>query len=298
MSHYAIGDIQGCRAEFRQLLDLIRFSENSDRLWITGDLVNRGPDSLPVLRDVKALGDAVVTVLGNHDLHLLTVAAGHTRSHRQDTIAPILEAPDRDELLHWLARRPLVVAEGDKLLVHAGLLPDWAAAKAVALSAEVEAMLASARADAFLSVLYGDEPNRWDDGLEGFDRLRAVVNACTRMRFCTADGVMEFKEKRGPRLAPAGLSSVVRARATKIGRRHDHLRPLVDARVAARAERADARLRLPLGRDADGDQARGPPRVSGARPRAGDAKAVRIASSAARDKSRRCAPAAGNAGIT
>src|SRR6187399_448857 len=99
MSHYAIGDIQGCRAEFRQLLDLIGFSEASDRLWITGDLVNRGPDSLPVLREVKALGDAVVTVLGNHDLHLLTVAAGHTKSHRQDTIAPILEAPDRDELL-------------------------------------------------------------------------------------------------------------------------------------------------------------------------------------------------------
>jgi bis(5'-nucleosyl)-tetraphosphatase (symmetrical) len=152
-----------------------------------------------------ALGDAVVTVLGNHDLHLLTVAAGHTKSHRQDTIAPILAAPDRDELLHWLARRPLVIAEGDKLLVHAGLLPDWSAEKSVALSAEVEAMLVSEHADAFLRALYGDEPNQWDDGLQGFDRLRAIVNACTRMRFCTAKGVMEFKEKRGPRMAPAGF---------------------------------------------------------------------------------------------
>jgi bis(5'-nucleosyl)-tetraphosphatase (symmetrical) len=205
VSHYAIGDIQGCRAEFRQLLELIGFSPSSDRLWLVGDLVNRGPESLPVLRDVKALGDAAVTVLGNHDLHLLTVAAGYAKSHRQDTIAPILEAPDRDELLHWLARRPLVVAEAGRVLVHAGLLPDWSAEKAVALSAEVEAMLASEQADAFLRALYGDEPNQWNDELQGFDRLRAIVNACTRMRFCTDSGVMEFKEKRGPRMAPAGF---------------------------------------------------------------------------------------------
>ena len=205
MSHYAIGDIQGCRAEFRELLELIGFSEASDRLWLVGDLVNRGPESLPVLRDVKALGAAAVTVLGNHDLHLLTVAAGHTKSHRQDTLGPILKAPDRDELLHWLARRPLVAIEGEKLLVHAGLMPSWSAAKALELSAEVEAMLASDRSDAFLRALYGDEPHRWDDALEGFDRLRAIVNACTRMRFCTADGAMEFKEKRGPHMAPTGF---------------------------------------------------------------------------------------------
>ena len=123
MSHYAIGDIQGCRSEFRQLLELIGFSETSDRLWLVGDLVNRGPDSLAVLRDVKALGAAAVTVLGNHDLHLLTVAAGHTKSHRQDTLTAVLEAPDRDELLDWLTQRPLVALEGDKLLVHAGLMP-------------------------------------------------------------------------------------------------------------------------------------------------------------------------------
>jgi bis(5'-nucleosyl)-tetraphosphatase (symmetrical) len=205
MSHYAIGDIQGCHTEFCHLLELVGFSARDDRLWLVGDLVNRGPDSLAVLREVKRLGATAVTVLGNHDLHLLTVAAGHTRSHKRDTIAPILEAPDRDELLHWLTRRPLVVAEGELLLVHAGLAPSWTAATAVALSAEVEAMLASENADAFLRTLYGDEPHTWRDRLGGFDRLRTIVNACTRMRFCTADGSMDFKEKRGPQMAPAGF---------------------------------------------------------------------------------------------
>ena len=134
MSLYAIGDIQGCHAEFCQLLELVGFSPESDRLWLVGDLVNRGPESLAVLREVKALGDCAMTVLGNHDFHLLTVAAGHTRPHRHDTIAPILEAPDRDELLGWLQRRPLVVVDGDHLLVHAGLLPAWTPATALALS--------------------------------------------------------------------------------------------------------------------------------------------------------------------
>ena len=205
MSHYAIGDIQGCHAELCQLLELIGFSpRGGDRLWLVGDLVNRGPESLAVLREVKALGDAAVTVLGNHDFHLLTVASGHAKAHRRDTIAPILEAPDRDELLHWLQRRPLVVVEGNSLLVHAGLLPAWTPELALELSREVEAMLASENADAFLRALYGDEPRAWREDLAGFDRLRVVVNACTRLRFCTADGVMEFEEKRGPGTAPEG----------------------------------------------------------------------------------------------
>ena len=205
MSLYAIGDIQGCHAEFCQLLELIGFSPPNDRLWLVGDLVNRGPESLAVLREVKALGDAAVTVLGNHDFHLLTVAAGYTKAHRRDTIAPILDAPDRAELLDWLCRRPLVVEEGDRLLVHAGLLPTWTPDKAVALSREVQATLAGERADAFLHELYGNEPHVWRDDLQGFDRLRVIVNACTRMRFCNAEGAMEFSEKRGPHAAPAGF---------------------------------------------------------------------------------------------
>ena len=205
MSHYAIGDIQGCHAELCQLLEFIGFSPRNDRLWLVGDLVNRGPESLAVLREVKALGDCAFTVLGNHDFHLLTVGAGHAKTRRRDTIAPILDAPDRDELLHWLQRRPLVVVDGDFVLVHAGLLPAWTADVALALSREVEAMLAGRRADRFLRELYGDEPRAWRDELEGFDRLRVVVNACTRLRYCTAGGVMEFKEKRGPASTPEGF---------------------------------------------------------------------------------------------
>src|SRR5215471_13890710 len=159
MSRYAIGDIQGCHAELCQLLELVGFSPRADRLWLVGDLVNRGPESLAVLREVKSLGAAAVTVLGNHDFHLLTVAAGHAREHRHDTIAPILAARDRDELLHWLQTRPLVVAEADFTLVHAGLLPSWTPTMAATLSREVEEALADDRAEEFLRVLYGDAPH-------------------------------------------------------------------------------------------------------------------------------------------
>ncbi|HSU45172.1 MAG TPA: symmetrical bis(5'-nucleosyl)-tetraphosphatase [Casimicrobiaceae bacterium] len=206
MAHYAIGDIQGCRAELCELLALIGFSPATDRLWLTGDLVNRGPDSLGVLREVRALGSAAQTVLGNHDLHLLTVAAGHRLSHRDDTIAQILAAADRDELLEWLAHQPLAIAEDDMLMVHAGVLPQWSAARVLALAGEVETVLASADRESFLRVLYGDEPHAWRDDLEGFDRLRAIVNALTRLRFCTSDGRMEFREKRGAAHAPAGFA--------------------------------------------------------------------------------------------
>jgi bis(5'-nucleosyl)-tetraphosphatase (symmetrical) len=205
MSLYAIGDVQGCHAELCQLLELIGFSPRSDRLWLVGDLVNRGPGSLAVLREVKALGAAAVTVLGNHDFHLLTVAAGHARLHKRDTLGPILEAPDREELLAWVRSWPLVVVEGERLLVHAGLLPSWTPATAQRLSREVQAALAAPDHDAFLRTLYGDTPARWREDLEGHDRLRVVVNACTRLRFCTADGTMDFGEKRGPEHAPAGF---------------------------------------------------------------------------------------------
>ena len=205
MATYAIGDIQGCFEPFQQLLTRIRFDPAKDHLWLVGDLVNRGPGSLPILREVKALGDAARVVLGNHDLHLLTVAAGHRKPHLSDTIDDVLEAPDRTELVDWLCSQPLVVREDDLLMVHAGLLPSWTAAHAQMLSGEVEAKLASDDAHRFLGVLYGDEPSTWRDDLEGDDRLRAIVNACTRMRFCTPDGRMEFREKRGREHAPEGF---------------------------------------------------------------------------------------------
>jgi len=176
MALYAIGDIQGCHAEFCQLLDLIGFSKQNDHLWLVGDLVNRGPESLEVLREVAALGECASTVLGNHDFHLLTIAAGHRKPHRGDTLDPILGAPDRDQLIDWLTRRPLVICDGRHLLVHAGLLPQWTAAAAVALSREVEATLASDARRDFLGALYGDqslaelEPRKATDVTEFGDR--------------------------------------------------------------------------------------------------------------------------------
>jgi bis(5'-nucleosyl)-tetraphosphatase (symmetrical) len=206
MALYAIGDIQGCHREFRELLDLIGFDAASDRLWLVGDLVNRGPGSLAVLRDVMAMGEAATSVLGNHDFHLLTIAAGHRSPHRGDTLDDILAAPDREALIAWLMRRPLVAVDGDYAMVHAGFLPSWTTTQALALSREVEGVLGSDRAREFLGVLYGDEPRQWRDDLVGYDRLRVIVNACTRLRFCTADDTMELAEKRGPESTPQGFA--------------------------------------------------------------------------------------------
>lgn len=205
MAHYVIGDIQGCHAEFCDLLARLAFSPASDRLWLVGDLVNRGPGSLAVLREVMALGTACTAVLGNHDFHLITLAAGIRRPHRGDTLDDVLAAPDRDELVAWLTARPLVVSDGGVTMVHAGFLPSWTVEQAVQLSAEVQAMLAGPQSRAFLDVLYGDEPHRWSDDLEGFDRLRVIVNTCTRLRFCRADDTLELKEKRGKGYTPAGF---------------------------------------------------------------------------------------------
>jgi bis(5'-nucleosyl)-tetraphosphatase (symmetrical) len=205
MATYAIGDIQGCYDEFRELLALIGFDASRDRLWLVGDLVNRGPGSLDVLRFVKGLGDAAITVLGNHDFHLLRIAAGYGREHRSDTLGAILAAPDREELVDWLARRPLLHRDGKWLMVHAGLIPAWSADRAEALAREVEVVLAGEQRRAFLDCLYGDEPDRWEDALEGFDRGRVIVNVFARLRFCDATGKMEFREKRGATFAPEGF---------------------------------------------------------------------------------------------
>ena len=195
MAIYAIGDIQGCYDELQRLLQKIRFDPAQDKLWFVGDLVNRGPGSLQVLRLVKSLGDSAITVLGNHDLHLVAVAAGIGKLHKSDTLDEILAAPDRDELLHWLRRQKLAHLENGHLLVHAGVLPGWTANKAVEMAREVESVLRGDGHADFIAQMYGNAPQRWDDGLAGYARLRAIVNAFTRLRICTPQGEMEFKFK-------------------------------------------------------------------------------------------------------
>jgi bis(5'-nucleosyl)-tetraphosphatase (symmetrical) len=192
MATYAIGDVQGGHAHLLRLLECCAFAPERDRLWFVGDLVNRGPDSAAVLRFVMGLGEHAVTVLGNHDLHLLAVAFGAGTLRDGDTLRDVLDAPDRDELLDWLRRRPLVYSEKQFLMVHAGLLPQWTPDQALALSREVEAALQGDGLREFVRHMYGNRPDRWDDALAGIDRLRVIVNAMTRMRACTPEGAMDF----------------------------------------------------------------------------------------------------------
>lgn len=204
MATYAIGDIQGCYDEMRRLLDSIGFDPAQDRLWLVGDLVNRGPQSPEVLRYLRGLGERAIAVLGNHDLHLLVVAAGVRKPHRGDTLDALLAAPDRDELLDWLRRQRLMHAGAGYAMVHAGLLPHWSIAQAMALAREVEAALQGPDYGEFLNCMYGNAPAQWHDDLRGYDRLRVIVNAMTRLRLCTPDGVMDFTHKTGLDSAPAG----------------------------------------------------------------------------------------------
>lgn len=206
MATYAIGDIQGCCDPLKRLLDLVKFDPARDKVWLVGDLVNRGPQSLETLRFIIALGDAAVAILGNHDLHLLVAASGHTKQYPGDTLRGILEAPDREALLHWLRQQKLMHADSTVgyAMVHAGLLPQWTIEKALSLAAEVEAVMRGANHDDFLRPLYGNKPSAWKDGLKGDDRLRVIVNAMTRMRLCTADGGMEFSHKLAPVDMPQG----------------------------------------------------------------------------------------------
>lgn len=207
MATYAIGDVQGCYDPLCRLLDAIGFDSACDRLWFVGDLVNRGPQSLEVLRYVKSIGAAATIVLGNHDLHLLMLAEGRGRANKEDTLEAVLAAPDRDELIAWLRAQPLCHLEGEWAMVHAGLLPAWTLAKAKALSDEVSAALTAPNYREFLDHLWGSEPAAWRDDLAGWDRLRVVVNAMTRMRFVRADGAMELRApgaKKPPDQGPAG----------------------------------------------------------------------------------------------
>jgi len=201
VTRYAIGDVQGCDRELRELLKSIGFAADRDRLWFVGDLVNRGPDSLAVLRRVRALADNAVVVLGNHDLHLLAVAYGAHRRRRSDTLDAVLAAPDRDALLEWLIARPLAYAAGSDLMVHAGLVPQWSAALTLELAHEVADALAR-DPRALFDQMYGNEPERWCEELTGAARLRFAINVLTRLRVCTADGRVDLTVK-GPAPPPS-----------------------------------------------------------------------------------------------
>lgn len=206
MALYAIGDVQGCYDSLRRLLDKIRFDSASDQLWFTGDLVNGGPRSADVLRFVAGLGNRAMSVLGNHDLHLLAVAAGAYPLRSSDTFSDVLEASDRDELLAWLMGLPLLHHdwEANIFLVHAGVLPQWDTTAAEACAREAEAVISSG-AGAFYAHMYGDKPDRWSDDLSGWDRVRFIVNAFTRLRFCYPDGRVDYIHKGPPGSQPAPL---------------------------------------------------------------------------------------------
>ncbi|WP_416049434.1 symmetrical bis(5'-nucleosyl)-tetraphosphatase [Cupriavidus basilensis] len=200
--NYAIGDLQGCNESLLALTERLR---SKAELRFVGDLVNRGPASARTLRTVRQLGERAEAVLGNHDIHLLAVAAGVRKSGRSDTLADILEAPDCDELLTWLRHRPLAIHEDGFLLVHAGVLPQWTTEQTMALAAEVERELRGPDWKAFLADIFGNAADRWDPALRGIERHRVVINALTRLRFCNADGVMDLKTKEGPGSTPAGF---------------------------------------------------------------------------------------------
>lgn len=201
---YLMGDVQGCCDALDRMLAQIGFSPSRDHVWLVGDLVNRGPRSLQTLRRIRSLGGAASCLLGNHDLHLLAVADGAQRLKRQDTLDDILDAPDRDALLDWLRAQPLAARDDGWLLVHAGVAPQWDADETLALAAEVGAALRGPQRAAFMHALYGDRPRRWEPSLRGHDRLRFIVNALTRIRFCTLDGRLELETKEGAGSAPAG----------------------------------------------------------------------------------------------
>ena len=223
MANYLVGDLQGCDSAFERLLEKIDFSPSRDTLFVLGDLVNRGPASLATLERLMGYGSAARCLLGNHDLNLLAIAHGVRQLHRKDTLSEILQSPKRSALMDWLKQQRLAMllqpqtAETASnlpkhqnkplLMVHAGVLPDWTAIKTIALASEIETLLrnaSEAELHDFFRDMYGDTPDQWHDDLQGTPRLRVIVNALTRLRFCSADGVMEFATKDSADAAPAG----------------------------------------------------------------------------------------------
>lgn len=208
MATYAIGDLQGCLDPLQRLLDALSFDPQADRLWFVGDLVNRGPQSLATLRYIRSLGDAAVSVLGNHDLHLLAVLAGTRKVSTKDTLTDILVASDRDELAHWLRTRPLAWHDPalNFLMTHAGVPPEWDLQTTLSLSAEISAAIQSEDCAELLGRMYGNKPSRWKRKLQGIDRLRYAINALTRMRYIDEHGHLDFSCNGPPAAAPANLS--------------------------------------------------------------------------------------------
>ena len=204
MALYLIGDVQGCDVALGQLLGKIDFSPSRDQLVLLGDLVNRGSQSLQTLRRLKTLGDAAQCLLGNHDLHALAVACGARAAHKSDTLAELLAAPDAPELLDWLRWRELAIFREGILMVHAGVLPSWDAPKTIALAAELMPAIRQKDSKSFFQSMYGNAPNAWRDELTGAERQRVIINALTRIRFCSAQGEMEFATKEGAGGAPEG----------------------------------------------------------------------------------------------
>jgi bis(5'-nucleosyl)-tetraphosphatase (symmetrical) len=204
MSLYLIGDVQGCDAALGRLLDEISFSPSRDQLVLLGDLVNRGPDSLKVLRRLHALQHSAQCLLGNHDLHALAVAAGARSVHKNDTLAELMAAPDAVSLLEWLRWRDMAVFREGILMVHAGVLPSWGTQLTIELATQVTTAIRQNDSREFFQHMYGNEPAAWHQDLKGTERLRVIVNALTRLRFCSAEGEMEFATKEGAGSAPQG----------------------------------------------------------------------------------------------
>ncbi len=205
MALYLIGDVQGCNNALGRLLEKIGFSPSRDTIYLLGDLVNRGSDSACVVRRLMGYGAAAQCILGNHDLHCLAVANGIRPAHASDTLSELLAAPDREAMLDWLRYRPLALFEHGVLMVHAGVLPQWSATQTIAYSAELAGALRQIDYLDFLRTMYGNLPDRWSGSLAGADRLRVIVNALTRLRFCTAEGRMEFSTHEAPGAAPTSF---------------------------------------------------------------------------------------------
>jgi bis(5'-nucleosyl)-tetraphosphatase (symmetrical) len=204
VAQFLIGDVQGCDAALQRLLEKIGYSPSRDTLYLLGDLVNRGPQSAAVLRRLMAYGDAALSLLGNHDLSLLALAHGQRPPHRNDTMDEVLTAPDSVAMIDWLRRQRMAIHAHGLLMVHGGVLPQWDLAQTLSLAAEVEAALRGPGLVGFLAQMYGNQPARWNDELAGADRLRVIVNALTRLRFCTPEGDMNLDASGGLRDAPPG----------------------------------------------------------------------------------------------